>query len=97
MTNKKKKRKWIRISKLKRGKEWRFRIIVFNKPILGFNSHKLPRAVKRGDTRPIKHLHIYGSKRHIPLDLKYIKYVLSDALKRKRKKDKGDRRKDRTV
>jgi len=85
-----KKRKWFRISKLKRGKEWRFRIIVFNKPLFGFNSHKLPRAVKRGDTRPIKHIHIYGSKSHIPLDLKYIRYVISDiwnTLKRKRKKN----------
>ena len=88
--SKKKKRKWFRTSKLKRGKEWRFRIIVFNKPLFGFNSHKLPRAVKRGDTRPIKHIHIYGSKSHIPLDLKYIRYVISDiwkALKRKRKKN----------
>lgn len=91
---KRKKRRWFRISKFKKGKEWRFRVIIFDKPLFGFNSHKLPRAVKRGDTRPIKHIHIYSSKRHIPLDIKYVRYVLSDAWKsfkkRRRKKNKGN-------
>ena len=65
----------------------------------GYNCHELPRAKRRGDRRPIKHIHppYPLAKFHIPLDLKYIQYVLSDALKRKRKKDKRDRRKDRKI
>ena len=98
----KKKRKWIRIERRKVGTKSRFRIVIFNKELFGYNCHELPRAKSRGDRRPIKHIHppYPLAKFHIPLDLKYIQYVLSDAwksIKRKRKKDKGDRRKDRTV
>lgn len=91
------KRKWVRIEKSKKGKKKRMRVIVRNKPVFGVNSHELKRAKKRGDRQYIRHAHIYGSKRHIPLDLKYLWYVVSDAwksLRRKLRKKKRNREKD---
>ncbi len=98
----KKKRKWIRIEKRRVGTKSRFRIVLFNKELFGYNSHELPRAKRRGDRRPIKHIHLpYPlAKFHIPLDLKYIQYVFSDirkTLKRRRKKNKRNRRADKQV
>ena len=93
---KKKKRRWFRIERRKVGAKSRFRIVIFNKELFGYNSHELPRAKKRGDKRPIKHIHLpYPlAKFHIPLDLKYVRYVLSDAWKnlrkRRRKKNEGN-------
>ena len=99
--SKKRKRKLIRIEKRKIGDKSRFRIVFLNKELFGFNSHELPRAKRRGDRRPIKHIHppYPFAKFHIPLDAKYIKYVITDfgkAIKRKfGKKNKGNRKKDK--
>lgn len=72
MKKRKRRKKLVKVEKFKKGEKRRVRVIVCGKPIFGFNSHELPRAKKRGDRRPIRHIHIYGSKKHIPLDLKYI-------------------------
>ncbi len=88
----KRRKKWFRIERAKRK---RMRILIRDKPVFGINSHPLPRARRREDNRPIRHIHIYRSKRHIPLDRKYIGYVISDFRKRigrKRKKNKEDQR-----
>jgi len=84
----KRKKKRLKIVKRKFKDKWTFRILFYNKELFGYNSHKLPRAVKRGDRRNIKHIHLpYPlTKFHIPLDLKYVKYVLSDAWKRIKRK-----------
>ena len=96
MSKKEKRKRIIRIAKHKHGEKRRFRILILNKEIFGYNSHPLPRALRRKDRRCIRHLHLFSGKIHIPLDLKYIKYVLSDALKRRsRKKGKRDRKKDK--
>ena len=86
--SKKKKRKWFKIEKRKVGKKSRLRVVLFNKELFGLNSHELPRAKRRGDRRPIKHIHLpYPlAKFHIPFDLKYIRYVFSDAWKSLKRK-----------
>ncbi len=87
----KKKRKWFRIERRKVGTKSRFRIVLFNKELFGFNSHELPRAKRRGDKRSIKHIHLPFplAKFHIPLDLKYIRYVISDLWRNLRKRKKN--------
>ena len=49
--------RWIRFEYRKFKDRFRFRLIIFDRPVFGFNSHELPKAKRRGDFRKIKHIH----------------------------------------
>jgi len=83
--------KWIRVERRKVEDKSRFRIVIFNRELFGYNSHELPRAKRRRDFRSIKHIHFpYPlAKFHIPLDRKYIRYAISDFWRWIKRKIKG--------